>query len=156
MLMVAPIFEIKPPNISAILGGSRIALTEVLQGSEPATAAAIVLVDLIKQILSQGGTGRIYKRRGGVHQASAPGEPPAPDTGNLRNAIGFQIIAPGRVGIGVEAGASYWRFLEFGTRFIDPRPFLRPAITFGRAGMTDVAAVAFRARARRILAQRTR
>lgn len=154
MIMVAPIFTIKAPNISAILRGSRVALEEVLEGTDPAVASAIVLVDLIKQILSQPGGGRLYRRGGVTHQASLPGDPPAPDTGNLRQSVGFQISGPGRVGIGVGAGASYWRFLEFGTRFIEPRPFLRPAVTFARAGMIDAAAVAFRARARRILAGR--
>lgn len=154
MIMVAPIFTISTPNISAILRGSRVALDEVLQGSEPATAAAIVLVDLIKQILSQPGGGRVYRRGGVTHTASLPGDPPAPDTGALRRSIGFQITGPGRVGVGVEAGAPYWRFLEFGTRFIEPRPFLRPAVTFARAGMIDAAASAFRDRARRILAAR--
>lgn len=31
------------------------------------------------------------------------------------------------VSINVRGAAFYWRFLEFGTRFIRPRPFLRPA-----------------------------
>ena len=154
MIMLAPVFTITAPPISAILRGSRAALDEVLQGSEPALASAIVLVDLIKQLLSQPGGGRQYRRGGVTHTASLPGDPPAPDTGRLRNAVGFQITGPGRVGIGVEAGAPYWRFLEFGTRFIEPRPFIRPALTFARAGMIDAAANAFRDRARRILAAR--
>jgi HK97 gp10 family phage protein len=31
------------------------------------------------------------------------------------------------VSVGVRSKAFYWRFLEFGTRFIRARPFLRPA-----------------------------
>ncbi len=145
---------LKAPPVSRILAGSREALTAVIEGTEPAVAASIVLVDLIKQILSQPGSGRVFVRRGIRHQASAPGEPPAADTGNLRSKIGFQIKAPGRIGIGVAAGAPYWKFLEFGTRFIDPRPFLRPAIALGNAAMIDVARAAYRERARRFLATR--
>ncbi len=146
--------ELRAPNISRILSGSAEALREVVEGSEPALASAIVLTDLIKQLLSQPGSGVVRVSGGRSHQASAPGEPPAVDTGNLRASVGFQIRGAGRVGIGVQAGAPYWKFLEFGTRFIDPRPFLRPAIAFANAGMVDSARRAFRERAVRILAER--
>ena len=61
-----------------------------------------------------------------LHQASAPGEPPATDTGNLADSIDSQMIGPttGEVSVGAEYGAP----LEFGSaRGLAPRPFLTPA-----------------------------
>ncbi len=78
------------------------------------------------QVLSQPGHGRTYKRGTVVHRASAPGEPPAPDTGTARRSVGW-----------VTAGAFRWRFgagsivllwLERGTRFILPRPWIWQSI----------------------------
>lgn len=60
-----------------------------------------------------------------VRRASAPGEAPAIDTGNLVNSLETR-----KTGVGsavVEAGAEYAAALEFGTRKMAPRPFLRPA-----------------------------
>lgn len=98
-----------------------------------------------KRLLSQHGTGRIYKltkpRR--IHQASAPGEPPAPDMGHLRAALGHSVGHDGEdlyadVGYGVDVTAplednrtsvaKVAEYLELGTRHIEPRPFLRPAL----------------------------
>ena len=78
------------------------------------------------EVLSQPGHGRTYKRGAVVHRASAPGEPPAPDTGTSRRAVGW-----------VRQGALRWRFgagtivllwLERGTRFILRRPWIWPSI----------------------------
>ena len=78
------------------------------------------------ETLSQPGHGRTYKRGEIVHRASAPGEPPAPDTGTARRAVGW-----------IRAGALRWRFgtgsivllwLERGTRFILPRPWIFPSL----------------------------
>lgn len=35
--------------------------------------------------------------------------------------------------VGIRSAAFYWKFLEFGTRFISARPFLRPAADGERA-----------------------
>lgn len=79
--------------------------------------------------LIQQGTksGRIYVRGGIRHQASAPGEAPATDTGNLVRSIRVDHQpASGRASVVV--GAEYGAELEFGTRKMAPRPFLRPAV----------------------------
>jgi HK97 gp10 family phage protein len=71
-------------------------------------------------------SGRMYGR----HRASAPGETPAVETGNLVNSINTQLAsssdtnATAEVGTGVE----YAEFLEFGTSRMEARPFMRPAI----------------------------
>ena len=82
------------------------------------------------EVLSQNGTGRTYKRgKRGVHVASAPGQPPAPDTGNLRRNWRRQTYAhPNGKGLGVSvhmritSDMFYQKFLEFGTRKMAPRP----------------------------------
>lgn len=89
---------------------------------------------------------RAYKRqkkgKGIYHHPSAPGHPPAVDTGLLINSITHAfswsetvspkegaVSKPGanrheRVGI-VGSGIEYMRFLELGTRNMRPRPVLR-------------------------------
>ena len=105
------------------------------------TLAAVTLEGAIKLELSRPGSGRIYGR----HQASAPGDPPAPDTGTLRASIGHE-----QTGDTVRVGSSLAQAgtLEFGTvragrgrrTVIEPRPFMRPALARVRGQLTaDVA-----------------
>lgn len=75
-------------------------------------------------------SGRIYRIPGTrkTYTASAPGEPPASRTGELRQHIGTKVEQRGRkisgqVGTDVEHGT----FLEKGTRDILPRPWLEPS-----------------------------
>jgi hypothetical protein len=69
--------------------------------------------------------GATYKRRGVMHTASRPGNPPNTDTGNLVNNITVNKIAGG-YDVGSRAGAPYGLWLEYGTLRIAPRPWLRP------------------------------
>ena len=113
--------------------------------------------------LSKAGSGIVYlRRRGGMkgfkgkdgwysgrrgqsdwsgkgqyiaHQASAPGEPPAPDYGRLRSSISVSVIglSPGLKRILIKAGnatANYAEALEKGSAHVKPRPFF--AITIER------------------------
>lgn len=60
-------------------------------------------------------TGRIYTRGGIRHQASAPGEPPAPDTGRLLQSIQWRVRHEGLhwfAEVGTNVG--YALYLEFG------------------------------------------
>lgn len=85
----------------------------------------------VKQKLSQGGTGRIYKgaKYGKEHRASAPGEPPTVLSGNLRANITHHVLKVGKDFIGiVSSPTDYAPALEFGTRNIAPRPFMRTAL----------------------------
>lgn len=115
-------------------------------------AIGVELVGAIKEELSKPGTGRIYRRPrrdkagkvrknkkgktiyGKPHQASAPGEPPAVDTGALRNSIHYvERRGKGIVGTNMRKAPA----LEFGTNTagksrkvrIAKRPFFRPAKT---------------------------
>jgi HK97 gp10 family phage protein len=84
-----------------------------------------------KQSIQRGvKSGRIYKRRSVVHQASAPGEPPASDTGFLVSNITKTAVEKSgtALSIFVESKAKYSKFLEFGTRKMSARPFLQPAL----------------------------
>lgn len=79
--------------------------------------------------LSMPGSGRIYRRRGIPHQASAPGEPPAPDTGLLRASVHHTVGSDGDgllADIGSSQNVAMWT--ELGTRRMAPRPWLRPAL----------------------------
>lgn len=69
-----------------------------------------------------------------VHQASAPGESPATDRGLLVNSVVHDIQASKDEKVKLLVGCtgshvnSYATVLEFGGRFIEERPFLRPAV----------------------------
>ena len=90
--------------------------------------AGVVLVGETRTTLSRPGTGRWYKSRGiasrlgrkgtkkrakQMHQASAPGDPPAVDVGELRRSIG---IDENGATIRVGTPLRYAPALEFGTK----------------------------------------
>ena len=77
-----------------------------------------------KSQMAEGKSGRIYERGGSTHQASAPGEAPAIDTGAYVNSIQTTETKDGaEVGTNMEYGP----FLEFGTSRIAKRPHFTPA-----------------------------
>lgn len=98
-------------------------------------AAEKVRSDAVKSILSGGKSGRLYRRRGTVHQASAPGEAPASDTGTLANSAEAKLVDINRAV--VNFSAQYSSFLEFGTTNIAPRPYARPALMMNRDFITE-------------------
>jgi hypothetical protein len=61
-----------------------------------------------------------------IHRASAPGQPPAEDTGRLYRDITVRRMASGRYR--VRFGAGYAGYLELGTGRMRARPFVIPAI----------------------------
>lgn len=70
--------------------------------------------------------GETYYVQGKEHIASAPGEAPAIDTGNLVNSIRSEMLND-QTGI-VFTNVEYAPYLEFGTSDMAPRPFLQPAV----------------------------
>lgn len=66
--------------------------------------------------------GRLYRRGGVVHQASAPGEAPAVDTGKLKSSIHWRMITPLKAH--VIAATPYARILEMRRR----RKYFKPAV----------------------------
>jgi len=97
--------------------------------------AGVMLETDIKRSFGNSG---VVGERGGATKAdrrknrSAAFGPPNVDTGLLKRAVGF--IRPGRLrrwigtGLGSKEKTGYAKFLEFGTRYMAPRPFLRPAL----------------------------
>lgn len=73
------------------------------------------------EVLGQDGSGRRY----GKHIASAPGQPPAPDKGNLRRNWQQRKYISGNVRIVLEMKSRmfYAGFLEHGTRKMAARPY---------------------------------
>lgn len=61
------------------------------------------------------------------HVTSKPGDAPNTDTGRLIGSLKFRVNKDKLEGF-VSAGAKYARYLEFGTRDMRARPFLRPAL----------------------------
>lgn len=78
-----------------------------------------------KSILKGPKSGAIYKRGKITHQASAPGEAPANDTGFLAANIKAEMTEA--LTASIISQAPYSVHLEYGTRHMEPRPFLRPA-----------------------------
>ncbi len=62
-----------------------------------------------------------------AHQASAPGEAPASDTGYLVNNRSINIDTAS-IRATLSFHAAYAVFLEYGTDRMEPRPFARPAL----------------------------
>lgn len=136
----------KPPafELGALMAQVHAAKNAALAG------AALILVRQIKLKLSQPGTGK-FRRKGKVvkgkagrrgryayrsdlsklTRASRPGEPPAVDTGVLRNSISYELQQGGKHVVGTNN--EYAAPLEFGATFpnggvLEPRPFMRPAL----------------------------
>ena len=81
----------------------------------------------IKGIQRSPSTGRVYEKYNPrrTHQASAPGERPASDTGRLASSI--EIEGLGKKVVAVGTAVMYGRHLEFGTRNMFSRPWLQPS-----------------------------
>ena len=83
--------------------------------------------EAIKSIQTGSKSGVMYQmynpRR--EHRASAPGEAPASDTGNLVSKI---IVKQKDANVtNVESNANYSAYLEYGTSKMEARPFMLPA-----------------------------
>lgn len=102
---------------------------DVLKEVDQALLKAAIYVEAQTKVKIQRGprSGHIYRRgRTRFHQASAPGEPPKTDTGNLVSHI---IHAhPSFLRAEVISGAAYASFLEYGTKHMAARPYLAPTL----------------------------
>lgn len=116
-----------PVKVKTSWRGGQFLVKTKAAASEGASAAADLLIAEAKRlILNTPKTGRLY----GNHQASAPGEPPANLTGHLVASFKkVQSTTGSVVSVRVTNTAKYAMFLEFGTRKMAARPFMRPAYT---------------------------
>ena len=108
-------------NLKLLQNGLDKELTNVLRGG-----GQLIRGEAIRSIQTGPKSGRTYEKYNPrrTHKASAPGQAPASDTGNLVSQI--MSVADGKNTL-VESGAEYSKFLEFGTSKMLPRPFLFPA-----------------------------
>ena len=106
---------------------------EIIKGG-----AQLIRGEAIRSIHNDPKTGRVYEmynpRR--THTASAPGESPASDTGNLVRNI--KVKQKSKNVIAVESTADYSAFLEYGTSKMQARPFLFPAFEKSKPKITKV------------------
>jgi hypothetical protein len=133
---------------------------------EGMNASFLALSRLVRGKLSTAGSGRVYrigkgKRKGrnlrarGMHRASAPGYPPAVDTGRLRASFitdqlgswkyGFASITTneGRVVLNYGSSVVYAPVLEYGSNRVAARPYLRPSMDVFEKNVEKIFAVAF-------------
>lgn len=84
-----------------------------------------VLVEKVRTVLSQKGTGRVYKTGGTVHVASAPGRPPVIWHGDLHGSIGHEVTkALFIINLIIGSWSDHAVAMEFGTKNVEARPWL--------------------------------
>ena len=83
--------------------------------------------EAVKSIQTGAKSGIMYEKYNPrrSHRASAPGQAPASDTGNLVSKI--MVKQKTKNITNVVSNASYSAFLEYGTSKMEPRPFMLPA-----------------------------
>lgn len=104
-------------------------IAAVRRGALAGVVAGIGIVErrAVQLILSPPKSGRVYRRRGVEHQASAPGEAPANDRGDLVKNRTIKIDAAAIRAV-LTFHAAHAIRLERGTRRMQPRPFARRAL----------------------------
>lgn len=116
-------------------------MQELIAGSQD------IRTEMIQSMRNTPRTGKTYRRGGVTHKASAPGNPPAPDTGGLISRI-IVDVRENEVEVGASLGGpkplKYPPFLEFGAARITPtggrsilfpRPFMLPALRKKQRGI---------------------
>lgn len=102
---------------------------EARAGIGRALAASVVEMHAYaaQKIQSGGRSGRVYRRRSITHQASAPGEFPKSDSGQLVASLYFRVAAD-KLSAFFGTKLSYGRYLEYGTSRMPARPWLAPTL----------------------------
>lgn len=99
----------------------------------------MVDAEAVRLIMQTSKTGRVYKRGAVVHQASAPGEAPASDTGRLVQSRTVDIL-PDELKGRLTFHTDYAAKLEFGTAKMESRPYARQALRSKQAAVQAVIA----------------
>ena len=99
--------------------------------------AQLIRGEAIKSIQQGAKSGIVYEKYNPrrTHRASAPGEAPASDTGNLVSKI--TVKQKSKNITNVESNANYSAFLEYGTSKMQPRPFMLPAFEKSKKPITE-------------------
>lgn len=87
-----------------------------------------IMRNVALEVLGHDGSGRVYRNG---HVASAPGQPPAPDTSSLRNNWRkLKTITSNGGGVRIimrlRSAMHYAKYLDPGTRYIAQRPYVKP------------------------------
>ena len=115
-------FQMVFNNYGQVAEEAHLRLSQAVQTSAAAIEARSKLA-----IQNPPKSGIIYTKPGGqTHQASAPGEAPATDTGTLVNSISTERVSD--LTSLVNVTAEYGSILEFGGVNVQPRPFLGPSV----------------------------
>lgn len=109
-------------ELRAAMRGLEAQLDEAVGDAIAETALAMER-DVVMRIRSGPASGRIYKRGGVSHRASAPGEAPMSDTAALMGSV-YSDIGPMSATVG--SRLAYSAYLEYGTRRMAPRPVWTP------------------------------
>ena len=129
----------KVPNMKKVLSqldglakDMELPFKEVVKGG-----GQLIRAEAIKSIQTGAKSGVIYQmynpRR--EHRASAPGQSPASDTGNLVSKI---IVRQKSQDVtSVESNANYSAYLEYGTSKMEARPFMLPAFERSKKPIVD-------------------
>lgn len=99
-------------------------------------AISIVDNEATRLIMRTQKSGKVYRRRGVKHQASAPGEAPASDTGALIQSKTTDFDRASIAGR-LSFRTNYALALEKGTLRMAPRPYAVPAIVGKRTEIID-------------------
>ena len=99
--------------------------------------AAVNTANHARSAVQGGGGGQVYEKYNPrrTHRASAAGQPPATDTGRLASSITQERSQTSTGAVSTWLAGSkvdYAKWLEFGTRLMDARPFMRPALRKAR------------------------
>jgi len=116
-------------ELQTISGGAEGVVEDVISD-----LAADTQVEAVLAIQDPGKTGRIYTRGNVSHQASAPGQAPASDTGNLMGSVAVDF--EGELTAYVGTHVVYGKHLEFGTSRMLPRPWLLPSFEKAKIGVS--------------------
>jgi hypothetical protein len=82
-------------------------------------------------------TGTVYEKYNPkrTHQASAPGQYPATDTGRLLVGVRMELPSPSKMVGRVGTAVKYGPYLEFGTSKMAARPWLLPSFEKAKIGI---------------------
>lgn len=102
---------------------------ELRAGIGTALAVSVIQMDAYAKQKIQGGgrSGRAYRRRTVTHQASAPGEFPKSNTGQLVASLYFKVAAD-KLSAFFGTKLNYGTYLEYGTTRMKARPWLQPTL----------------------------
>lgn len=104
-----------------------------------AEAALLVENDAKLSIMHGSPSGHEYKHGKVHHVASAPGQPPATDTGILASSIHTTFSDDGLTAI-VGSPLDIATYLEYGTSHMAARPFIEPALDKNRGEIVELIA----------------